>query len=456
MSKETKAEEKLALFLSKKDSLWKSCQIIVPNILELYRRSFDHAKIKVFNYQEGMGAFEYFSNMKELVAFSPDRIIICDHKPHPEKLIKGFLRYWNIKDIPPIYIHIFGDFSLYSASWAKLESLLQQLDVKFIAASHRQVNFVKQFIEDADSYVDYLPFPVNEAKFAFSAQDRKSSRKELGWEGKPGKNFLYTGRISLQKNVVSLIQLFRKFLEISGSSSYLNIAGFFDNLAYPFFGIYYPPELNRYYFFEILDKIGESSLKDRVRFLGNLEYDDLYNYYHACDVFVSLSVHNDEDYGMSPAEALCCGMPLILSDWGGHSSFSIPGVQTSHVGVREVDTFYQPDFVRFTKLLIEHDNRNVDDEQREEISSHGLKNFSIEGCRKSLLALHRKPVRKFSKWNQKFKDFSWFFKNQMANPFGIKIQREDNDIDSNNGVDINKMRTRKIYRDCYNEYINRI
>jgi glycosyltransferase involved in cell wall biosynthesis len=38
---------------------------------------------------------------------------------------------------------------------------------------------------------------------------------------------------------------------------------------------------------------------------------------------VNLSVHNDEDYGMSVAEALCSGIPAILTDWGGLASFRL-------------------------------------------------------------------------------------------------------------------------------------
>jgi len=36
---------------------------------------------------------------------------------------------------------------------------------------------------------------------------------------------------------------------------------------------------------------------------------------------VSLSLYHDEDFGMSPAEAALCGLPLVLTDWGGYAGF---------------------------------------------------------------------------------------------------------------------------------------
>jgi len=34
-------------------------------------------------------------------------------------------------------------------------------------------------------------------------------------------------------------------------------------------------------------------------------------------------VHNDEDYGMTCAEAQACGLPAILTDWAGFSGFNL-------------------------------------------------------------------------------------------------------------------------------------
>lgn len=63
-------------------------------------------------------------------------------------------------------------------------------------------------------------------------------------------------------------------------------------------------------------------MNDHIHFLGKLNSAQLLEAYNGSDLFVSFSTYNDEDYGMSVAEALSCGLPCLLSNWGGFSSFA--------------------------------------------------------------------------------------------------------------------------------------
>ena len=443
--------KKLALILAKESSSWRSCQVIVPNLYELYKQSFPKCTIEAFDYSEGMGEYDYFCSIQNLINFNPDKIIILDHKPHPERIIRDLMREWTEEKFPPLYCHLFGDFSLNAPDWLHLESCLQRLKIKFIAASHRQVDFVKQFIDEDGAQVSYLPFPVDEKKYYFSPENQKMAKEKLGLNNK-GKNFLYTGRISTQKNVVSLIQSFKKFLDLSGSKSHLYIAGFFDNLGLPYFGVYHPKEFNRYEFIECLEEIEDSSATEQIHFLGNLTGDELFDYYHGCDFFVSLSTHNDEDYGMAPAEALCCGMPLILSDWGGYASFCPPQMENnSLVKVKLLNSFYSVDHMNFIKLLMKYDTKTF--KGRETLSLKGQDLFSINSNIKRLLKIHEEPLGKFSGWNEKFQKFSHCFEKSPQNPFGIiDISLNQEDIKDQQA----SIGSRKIYRDCYHEYTNKI
>ena len=74
-------------------------------------------------------------------------------------------------------------------------------------------------------------------------------------------------------------------------------------MGWPFFGSYPPKEFNRYQFLNELESY-EGPIRERIHFLENLTANELTSYYQACDVFTSISLHNDEDFGMSPAEAL--------------------------------------------------------------------------------------------------------------------------------------------------------
>ena len=451
-------KQRLAILLSKEESQWESCQVIVPNLFKLYRKSFPCAHLEVFDYNEQMTEYEYFCTFRELVEFAPDKIIICDHKPHPERVIKDLMQTLE-GSIPAIYCHLFGDFSLYANPWLEIECLLQRVKIQFIAASHRQVAFVRQFIEGGERFVHYLPFPVDEEKYYFSPKGRVTAREKLCWDemgqGKH-KHFLYTGRLSAQKNIIPLVQSFAEFLKLSGLPAHLHIVGAFDDLAYPFFGIYHPPEFYRYQFFQLLEELewDGGGIRDRIHLVGHLAAKELRDYYHACDVFTSLSLHNDEDYGMSPAEALCSGMPLILSDWGGHASFHLPEMQkvrTSLARVKEVDSIYEINYVHFIKLLMKYGLEQISDDERVELSRVAQEQFGIAGNVQQLLKIHSRPMEKFSGWNQKFQLFADRFVKNGGNPFGITdISEKSRDLEEEES----KICSRKIYRECYNEYLS--
>src|SRR5690606_17477950 len=69
---------------------------------------------------------------------------------------------------------------------------------------------------------------------------------------------------------------------------------------------------------------------------GSLPNKELKGVYQGADYLVNLSVHNDEDYGMSVAEAQCSGLPGIITDWGGLAGFHHDGLPeaTNFIPVR--------------------------------------------------------------------------------------------------------------------------
>lgn len=443
--------KKISLVYSEEESSWVSCQTIVANIVQLYRETFPGVEFESFEYSADQGEYNYFCSLERLTKFSPDALVICDHKPPPDRLIMDLVDRFGVDRVPMIYCHVFGDFSLCTNNWLNIESYLKELKIKFIAASHRQQNFVRQFMKSGEDSVSYLPFPVNGETYRFSQEGRVRARKSLGWSGDAHKKFLYTGRMTAQKNVILLVKLFGEFLKLSGSDANLYLAGEFDDLGYPFFGSHDPQGLSYYQFLEATKESEDKLIKERVHFLGNISQEELIDYYQACDIFVSLSLHNDEDYGMSPAEAVCCGMPIILSNWGGYTSFKIPDFPGSLVNVSLMNSFYTVDAKNFIKLLFKYDQSNYTDSERREYSILANKEFSISGNKKRLLSIYNEPIKKFSGWNKKFQDFSNCFKRDRGNPFGIlSIESSEDSVSFGQ----RKVRTRKIYRDCYSEYIS--
>ena len=141
--------------------------------------------------------------------------------------------------------------------------------------------------------------PVDDAREMISSKFGLDDKKIL----------LYTGRISQEKNVDLLVDIFEE-LKTRNSDVCLLIIG--DG---PYLG-----QL----------KLSFSGIED-VHFTGRLQNNELPAYYSAADIFLFPSLI--DTFGMSVLEAQACGLPCIVSDKGGpkeiikadETGFVVPG-----------------------------------------------------------------------------------------------------------------------------------
>jgi glycosyltransferase involved in cell wall biosynthesis len=132
-------------------------------------------------------------------------------------------------------------------------------------------------------------------------------------------DFVYSGRLSSQKNIHTLIfaySLWRK--SHPAIRSRLILFGGEDGLGSPNMGI-------RDHGYERKMKALAKSLalSDVVEFTGQLTREKLHRKLQKPHVFVSASLHSDENFGMSALRSLCMGAPAVLSRWGGHPDFAL-------------------------------------------------------------------------------------------------------------------------------------
>lgn len=316
---------KVTLIGSEKSPHWKSCRSIVNNLFEAYSSSLGRsARTLLFD----QGVMQYFDSEREyytqsfardILSNSPDRVIFVGDFPLAPLILKelvevagGVARLERITFI----VHVFGDFPLRVGEWHKVEDLLKGLKIRFICASDRQGEFIGQLLRAPD--IEVSPFPIEPKLFYFDPVVRKTIRKKMGLQPK-NKLYLYSGRMSILKNIGSLMSLFSE-LALRDPDAQFVFAGGFDDLITPVFRSKMP---EGQYFQMIQSSWSQlpDNVRERVRFLGDLNIQSLRELLNASDVFVSLSLYHDEDYGMAPGEAICCGLPVVLSDWGGYTSF---------------------------------------------------------------------------------------------------------------------------------------
>lgn len=389
---------KTACIFSFKLSNWVSCQKIVFNIHKSYQLN-RHIEIKNFNFSDDLSSVELLKLANSLVAYRPDVIVLMDHNPHPLELL--LITLPKLEKLSRIIFHIYGDFSLFYPSWEKLGKILTGIKVDFIVASDRQKILFDRYLPDhIRSYV--CPFPVNRDEFYFDKELRTSQRKKWGIE-ENDIIFLYSGRLSSQKRIHFLLTCFNEFCQSHKiSNAHLFLYGSTDYVADQFIGKIevdgeYFRKINRIYISLPAD------IQSKIHFMGSVKNDVLKNIYNAADYLINLSVHNDEDFGMSVAEAHCSGLPSLLTDWGGFSSFTYKEL---------------PEATQFVPVTIGEKSKIVNHEgvlkvlegslhqghfkHREKLSQLAGERFSIEACAKVIEKILQTPPKEFTDWSPFF------------------------------------------------------
>jgi glycosyltransferase involved in cell wall biosynthesis len=312
--------KKYAFIVSKNPSEWVSCQSIVSNLSQAYQSILKKEEYQIFYLKHSANTFDCYQLSKNILEFRPLEIIYIDHKPSAASFINSLLSVYNKVALPQFTIHVYGDFTLTLEDWSRLEKDVTKLDIKFICASEKQKQLLSQlFTSDNKNLIDVTPFPVCQKTFIYNEKIRQEGRKKYSLTDDEFV-FVYTGRISHQKNVTELIQSFlsmEKSLALQ-SKVRLILAGPFDDIGVPYLGL---KTRQGSYQQKILGLLTLLDVNNSISYIGNLEVPDLQSLYNAGDCFVSISTHNDEDFGMSAAEALNCGLQVLLSDWAGYSSF---------------------------------------------------------------------------------------------------------------------------------------
>jgi glycosyltransferase involved in cell wall biosynthesis len=154
--------------------------------------------------------------------------------------------------------------------------------VRHEVAEHLQVSLEKIIAIPAAARSIFRPLPPSQTA---------EIRKRLGVEDD---FLLYVGTIEPRKNLIVLLDAYRKTTSAAGLHPQLVIAGKKGWLTDELFGR--------------LRKLG---IEDRVHFTGYLPDNDLCALYSSCRIFIYPSMY--EGFGLPPLEAMACGAAVIAS-----------------------------------------------------------------------------------------------------------------------------------------------
>lgn len=352
---------KTVLVGAKESASWLSCKSIGHNIIQAYRYNLEeHDQFDIY-LQEG--EYSYIDLAKQVVKKRYANIVIVDYRIDPVLLAKKIKQIKKSKVKINIIVHVYGDFTLNLKWWKDVEQVGEIIKFKFVAASEAQKKVVESLLglEDTEC-VKWIPFPVNTNEYNFKNISRNRVLKKFKIDSRK-KIFIYAGRISAQKNIIEMIHYFKEYNKCIGGSAVLVLCGPIDDLGVPYLAKLPVPLSYANKFAQLIDE-------KEIVYLGNKDQKELADLYRCADIYLSLSTHNDEDYGMSPAEALCCGTSCILSAWGGYRSFKklLPGF-VSTVPVEKISGRYN---VSMKKALVQLLSSEKIQSNPEEIAQKGM------------------------------------------------------------------------------------
>ncbi|MGE5141576.1 MAG: glycosyltransferase family 4 protein, partial [Rudaea sp.] len=176
---------------------------------------------------------------------------------------------------------------------------------------------------------------------------------------------LFVGTIEPRKNLPTLLQAFRRMLDVYHVDATLAIAGKPGWLT---------DQMN--------ENVSSLNLNDKVHFLGPVPNEELVYLYNAARVFALPSYY--EGFGLPPLEAMACGTPVVVSNTS--SLPEVVGDAGQMVDPNDVEAWS----VSLSRVLTDKDLRN-------EMCEKGLRrtaSFSWERTAREHLAVYRQAAGK--------------------------------------------------------------
>ena len=402
--------KKIGLVYRRNASSWVSCQSITRNLIQCYKNAFPEAEIVTFENDASFSIYEVRRQAHKAAEFGPDLLAFLDHAPHPGVFL-SFFDEAALNSSTRIALHVFGDFTLHPGAWLEMGQILCRRGVKFICASEKQKRLVQKFLVGSDQLVESIPFPVDEKQYYVDLEVLPSRADEF--------KCLYAGRLSLQKNVLPLVRSFATFIKNFHPKAELCLAGPMDDMGYPYLGKVPPPGLLAFDLNRLIEESLPEHLQKRIRYLGILSPEQLRRQFNHSHIMISLSGHNDEDFGMAPAEALLSGCPVILSDWGGYSSFgNIDSKKSRLLPVRIGEKSVVPEHADVIKALITASTASLDLPERLRIQEAARSYCSISSVSEKLRnSLGGSSLEQFERFSPLFSKVSQAFQINPSAPF---------------------------------------
>lgn len=434
------------------ENYWQSTFHISRGLRDIYR-SFDSLKKPASRVREWrVSTFASVNDdrkmVEEIIAFAPHWVIWIDTSPLYTRILQGLSRSIQSRDLAAKFrFHVYGDFPLRAYLWSAWALDLRAFRVEWACASAAQLSLVQSLLAEPKHAAWLCPFPVHTADFKFDSRLRDKRRQQMGI-GDHEQVIFYAGRLSLQKNPIALLQAYAQLSPEVMAQTKLIFAGEFDDLGAPFL----QTTLNHGGYYDLFRKaLGDLPVEVRARInvLQGVSRAELRELYSAADIFASLSLQHDEDFGMAPAEAASSGLRLVLTAWGGYNSYEAVGLEGDWVDVE-----LSPDGPVFSldavTTALERSVAHVNNDRSDESGPHFRRD---ERVRHACVILDSGTVR--SRIREKTKRF--FSRTKRFMGFAPDVYRLATFYRRERGnIVYNETHAKSVYQNVYRHYVRKL
>jgi glycosyltransferase involved in cell wall biosynthesis len=223
---------------------------------------------------------------------------------------KVFAAREQLERKPPIIGFLMGTMSRGAAEVAGWSRYLRSKDI-LIGNCEGDLGITRKFFNDK-AQLRKLAFSFDETVFCpVDEQRRQAIRAEMRF--KPtDKILLYSGRISLEKNVQSLIRVFSVLQDLVPDIHLVVVGGPFI-VQFPAMGVF--PLSSTGTLTRVMDELQVK--QSQVHFIGGRGPAQLRELYAMADILLNFTLHHDENFGLAQIEAMACGTPVVGTSWGG-------------------------------------------------------------------------------------------------------------------------------------------
>lgn len=327
---------------------WSSLCDVLPNQLDFLKKNLDAAIDK-----------DFFITPKKTLKKDDLWILPIGSTQWPvfEHLKRNFA---NPSNRPPIIFFLNGEGAKLGYHICRYRDVFQRYD-KFVVSSFAEKKILDWITNDPNRTLTMF-LPIDKS-FSLAKKNPANLAKKYKFNSRK-KLILYAGRLSAQKNILSLLD----FAKNQDEDSHLIICGRFDSLQVPHFKNSQLPSLGSLVSEALLQ---DSSLSHRISFLSHLPQSDLRNLMAKADAQISLSSHYGEDFGYSICQGLHMGLPTVITKWGGHNNWVHFSESTS---IRYIDLNWQKEKIgkppKFKLYL-----SKLDSQLRSQNSSHFFNSY---------------------------------------------------------------------------------